>query len=109
MMGCVAFGAIMLVPDAVPNTLPLKRAAVILAVGIRFANGLERAELIGPVKDQRVGKRIAPTLEKSFQLMTRRERGDRGAGVHDEKDLIGGSHQMPVYAHKLEGVLVRRR
>jgi hypothetical protein len=40
----------MLVPDAVPITRPLKRAAVILPVGIRFSNGSEWLELIGPVK-----------------------------------------------------------
>jgi len=50
----------MLVPDAVPITRPLRRAAVILPVGIRFATGLERVELIGPVKaSQSTWKRSA--------------------------------------------------
>src|SRR5215469_1064255 len=43
LIGCMAFGAIILVPvpDAVPITRPSKRGAVILSMGIRFSNGLE--------------------------------------------------------------------
>jgi hypothetical protein len=43
--------------------------------------------------DERVGERIAPTLQVCLHLAPGREGSLGAARIHDQKDLIGG-HQM---------------
>src|SRR5262249_25939949 len=51
--------------------------------------------LIGPKRiDHRVGERVEPAAQVGLQLATGGEGSFGAARIHDEKDLIGGSHQI---------------
>jgi len=44
--------------------------------------------------DQRVDEHVEPTPQISLQLAPCGEGSPGAARIHDEKDLIGGSHQI---------------